>query len=136
VRPSWRAFFKPRPALSLPAADRLLVALPRLAGWSSATPVELAQDTPDLRRVVAPAVLLLDEFADPRQGPQSGKVAELLGSPFQALFEPSQLVVAELRPPSRASGPTQPITAGGVQGLGPTVDRLAVYSQPTCHLGF
>jgi hypothetical protein len=78
VRFSRKVFFKLRPAVSLPAPDGFLVTLARPPGrWQ----LHLSRRS-YLRRVVPHTVLLLDELAHPRQGPQPGQVSELLGSLF------------------------------------------------------
>src|SRR5713101_5231692 len=82
-----RAFFKLGPAVLLPALDGLFVALQRATGRALATPAQLSQQAPDVRRMVAHPALLLDQSGDPRRRPQCGLVAECLRSAFERLLD-------------------------------------------------
>jgi len=95
VRRSQSAFFKPRPAHSLPVPDRLLVALHCPSGGALAAPAELAQDAPDVSFVIAHPALVFDQLAHPARGPQPSGVAERLGSALERLLDLAQLAGAQ-----------------------------------------
>src|SRR5262245_19113366 len=73
-------FFNGRPAVSLPAPDRFLVALPSTTRGALATPTQLPQDPPDVSRVVPNPTQLLDEIGYAGGGPQAGVVSQTFGT--------------------------------------------------------
>ena len=63
VRLSFRAFFNPRPALPFPLPDFRLVTLQSASYRALATPSQLPQNPPGLRRMVADLAFALDQVS-------------------------------------------------------------------------
>ena len=70
LRPSRRAFFYMRPALSTPALDGFVVALASAALGLLAAPAQARQEPPHMTGVIPYAKLLLDHFGHAFQRPE------------------------------------------------------------------
>ena len=135
IRRCWSAFFKLGPATLLPVPDRRLVALQRLVGGSLATPIELAQDAPDVVLVVPHSALVRDEIADPARGPQSAGKAKRLGSPLERTLELAQLGRAESGWTPGVLGLAQTSKTRLLKLARPAADRLPMNAYRPRHLG-
>lgn len=124
VRPSFRAFFNPRPLHLLPMFNGFFVPFSRPAHRSLATPLQLAQNPPDVAVVVPNPKLLFDQMAHPPQGPQRRLVPQSLRPLQQTLLQPLQVLCTQTR---LAPGPT-----GLPQSRGPS---LRQHPRPTVHAG-
>jgi len=124
VWPARRAFFKLGPAVLLPALDGFFVTLQRAAGRALATPAQLSQQAPDVRRMVAHPAQLLDQSGDPRRRPQCRLVAKCLRSAFERLLDGLQVCRTQLGLASGAPGLFQPGAARLPQLADPANHRL------------
>jgi hypothetical protein len=135
VWPARRAFFKLGPAVLLPALDGFFVALQRATGRALATPAQLSQQAPDVRRMVAHPAQLLDQSGDPRRRPQCGLVAECLRSAFERLLDCLPVCRTQLGLASGAPGPFQPGAARLPKLADPTNHRLPMDPQAPRYFG-
>jgi len=135
VWPVRRAFFKLGPAVPLPALDGCFVTLQRAAGWALATPAQLSQQAPDVRRMVTHPAQLLDQSGDPRRRPQCGLVTECLRSAFERLLDGLQVWRTQLGLASGAPGLFQPGAARLPQLADPANHRLPMNPQMPRYFG-
>jgi len=85
--------------------------------------------------MVMDATLLLDQFGNPRQGPEACFVTENLGATFQGLLNLAQVRSCQ---PSLATAAARCPQAPGpcaLQGSSPPTDGLPVNANLPCHLG-
>ena len=101
--PLFGLFFNPRPLHLLPMNDGLFVALPRPSHRPLTTPLQPAQNPPDVAVVVPNPKLLFDQMSHPPQGPQRCLVAQGFRSLQQTLLQPLQVLRTQTR---LAPGPT------------------------------
>jgi hypothetical protein len=100
---AWR-FFDPGPLMLDPAGDLLLVAFDRAPLRTLQRPAQpVAQDRPDMPRVMTHPGQLGDYHRDPLQGPQVGIEPVGLGALQQGLLDAGQLSARQL-----GSGPVGP----------------------------
>jgi hypothetical protein len=135
VWPARRAFFKLGPAVLLPALDGLFVTLQRATGRALATPAQLSQQAPDVRRMVAHPAPLLDQAGDPRRRPQCGLVAKRLRSAFERLLDCLQVCRAQLGLASGAPGLFQPGAPRLPKLADPANDRLPMHPHAPRYFG-
>src|SRR5216683_1444157 len=128
-------FLKLRPAVPLPALDGFFVTLQRAAGRPLATPAQLSQQAPDVRRMVAHPAQLLDQSGDPQRRPQCGLVAECLRSAFERLLDCLPVCRTQLGLASGAPGPFQPGPARLPQLADPANPRLPMDPQAPRYFG-
>jgi hypothetical protein len=85
--------------------------------------------------MVVDATLLLDQFGNPRQGPETRFVTENLRASFQGLLNLAQVRGCQ---PSLATAPARCSQAPGpcaLQGSSPPTDGLPVNANLACNLG-
>src|SRR3984893_7024540 len=128
-------FFKLGPAVLLPALDGFFVTLQRATGRALATPAQLSQQAPDVRRMVAHPAQLLDQPGDPWRRPQCRLVAQCLRSAFERLLDCLQVCRAQLGLASGAPGLFQPGAARLPQLADPANQRLPMNPQTPRYFG-
>src|ERR1700732_342753 len=118
-------FFKLGPAVLLPALDGFFVTLQRATGRALATPAQLSQQAPDVRRMAAHPAQLLDQPGDPWRRPQCRLVAQCLRSAFERLLDCLQVCRAQLGLASGAPRLFSPGAARTPSLAAPGTQRLA-----------
>ena len=92
VRPSFLGFFLiSGQRFCFHSPDLLLVPLQRASRRTLATPAQLPQDAPSLRRMVTYAAFALDQVRHAPSGPQTGFVSQRFRPALQSALDASQV---------------------------------------------
>src|SRR6266567_2593724 len=128
-------FFQLRPTLLDPLVDGFVVAFSGSACWSLPTPLQtLAQDVPDMRRVIRHASYVVDHLGHTLQGPHVIRIAVGLSAFDQLAFDLRELVSGQFRQPSRSSSRTQSVSTRSTPRRAPIRDDLMPHAQLPCDL--
>src|ERR1700676_3785872 len=113
--------------------DLGLVPLQSAAHWTLATPPQLPQNAPGLRRMVADATFGLDQVRHAPRGPQIGSIPQRLWPALQPVLDAPQIGSLQARLASGASGFLQRPSSAFGKLLGPAAHRLPMHSDPPGH---
>lgn len=123
LRPSRRAFFYMRPPSPTPALNSFLIAFSGSLLGFLATPVQPAQDSPNMTGVVGDAIRLLDHLRDASQRPQFGIVSSGQRTALKQSDDLRLLRGRQFRRPSRGRARAQSPQTFRLVGPRPTVNR-------------
>src|SRR5215469_6689040 len=123
-------FFNLQPGLLFPLADFLLTPLQRPARRTLATPAQLPQNAPSLRRVTLHPTFPFDQISHAPGCPKCGLKTKRLRPTFQASLDALQVLGAQTRFAPGATRLAQRPLAALFQLPRPTAYRLPMRSHP------
>ena len=121
-------FFNLHPALRFPLPNLGLVPLEGPSHGTLATPAQLPQDAPSLRRIVTYPTFLFDQVSYAPSRPQTGFVSQRFRPAQQSAFDAPQVGCLQARLASGAPGLLQRL-ASARQSAGPS-DSLTADARP------